>query len=176
MQKSTAMKDASGNGVLIFGPVDIDRKIKRMAYQIYEANFEESELVLAGIIDRGNILSDKLGEILKEITGKKIIRCDVFVNKQSPLSEPVTLDNKPDLSGKTVILIDDVLNTGSTLFYAQKPFLDEPVKKLQTLVLVHRSHNNFPVTPDFNGVSLATTLQEHIFVELDGPEKGIYIR
>jgi pyrimidine operon attenuation protein/uracil phosphoribosyltransferase len=65
-------------------------------------------------------------------------------------------------------LIDDVANSGKTLSFALKPFLEYQPKKIQTLVLVERSHKAFPVQPDYVGLSVATTIQEHIYVEVEG--------
>ena len=70
-----------------------------------------------------------------------------------------------------------VCNSGKTLLYALKPFIASQPKKIQTLVLVERTHTSFPVRPDYVGLSIATTIQEHIFVEVKGEEViGAYLK
>ena len=65
----------------------------------------------------------------------------------------------------SLVLIDDVLSSGSTLIYGVKHFLEVPLIKFKTAVLVNRNHKNFPVKADFKGISLSTSLKEHIQVE-----------
>jgi pyrimidine operon attenuation protein/uracil phosphoribosyltransferase len=67
-----------------------------------------------------------------------------------------------------IIVVDDVANSGKTMLYALQPFLRNQPKKIQTLALVDRTHKTFPVHTDYVGFALATTLQEHIFVEVSG--------
>lgn len=151
------------------------RKLHRMAYEIAEQNTEENtELILAGIKDNGVVLAELLAIYLREIIPGKIKVIEVKLNKREPgeieLSEALDFDNT------VIILIDDVTNTGKTLLYALKPFLEFRPRKIQTLTLVERSHKLFPVSSDFVGISLATTLQEHIFVEVEnGKVSGAYL-
>ncbi len=87
------------------------------------------------------------------------------------------IDPATDFTNKVIIVVDDVSNSGKTLLYALKPFLDFSPKKIQTLVLVERSHTSFPVRPDYVGLSIATTLQEHIYVEVHGEKiTGAYLQ
>jgi pyrimidine operon attenuation protein/uracil phosphoribosyltransferase len=145
----------------------IDKKITRIAYEIYEENASEKEVVLAGTVSGGYELAQRLEKALKEISPLKIILTKVEVNRKK-LSEEgaIKLDGKINLKGKTVILVDDVLNTGQMLSYCIKAILQFPVKCLRIAVLVDRNHTLFPIKSDYTGLSIATTLQEHIQVNL----------
>lgn len=162
---------------LILNANQIARKIDRMAYQIYETNFEEKEMIIAGILNKGYIIAERLAHKLREISKAKITLVQITVNKEHPLQDEVKLSVNPkDFSGKVVIVIDDVLNSGKTLIYGLAPFLQVPVKRITTAVLVNRNHNRYPIKADIVGLSLATTLQEHILVELSGKGKeAVYL-
>lgn len=155
----------------------IEQKINRIAYEIYENNYEEKEMIVAGIADTGYRLAERIEKMLKKISGIKISLIKIRVNKENPLEiKEKTEINVKDTSGKVVILVDDVLNSGKTLMYGARLFLDAPVKKLSTVVLVDRSHTRFPIKADYTGLSLSTTMQEHITVILEGKEKdAVYL-
>lgn len=153
------------------------QKIKRIAYEIYENNFEESSLVLAGIDGQGYELARMIKEQLEEISGKDVLLVKVSLDKFAPSQSDIGLDvAEEELSGRTIILADDVLNTGRTLAYSLKPFLHNPVKKLEIAVLVNRSHTSFPVQAKYTGYELATTLTEHIQVKLGPEEMAVYLK
>ena len=143
----------------------IQQKTRRIAYQIYENNSNEKEIVLAGISKNGYIFANEIGKILKEISSLEITMCEVFINKKNPLSPISTSISTKEYTGKSIVLIDDVLNSGATLIYGIKHFLEVPLKRFKTAVLVNRNHKNYPVKADFKGISLSTTLQEHVAVE-----------
>lgn len=142
----------------------INKKITRIAHEIYEHNTDEQEIILAGIWDRGAILAQKIAAILKEIAPFRISIIQLTLDKQHP--EAVSLSEKQDFNNKVIILIDDVANSGRTMLYALKPFLDYLPKKIQTAVLVDRQHKSFPMSVDFVGHSLATTLQDMVMVDV----------
>lgn len=144
----------------------INRKLKRMALQVTEQNSDEKELILAGINGNGEVVAQKLANELRNIHSFQIHTITIQLNKRSPLE--VSLNNSVNVENKTVIIVDDVANTGRTMLYALKPFLNSSLRKIQTLVLVERSHKLFPVQTDYAGLSIATTLQEHIAVETKG--------
>jgi len=144
---------------------DISRKMKRMALQVAEQNHEETELIIAGITGNGEIVAQELLQNLEKISSFSTRFVRVQLNKKELLD--VTLDPHTDLTNKVIILVDDVANTGKTMLYALKPFLAVHPKKVQTMVLVERSHKLFPIQTDYAGLSIATTLQEHIVVETD---------
>jgi pyrimidine operon attenuation protein/uracil phosphoribosyltransferase len=141
------------------------KKMMRMAYEILENNIDEDLIILAGIRESGSVVARNIQRMLAEITPMKTELIAIALDKRQP--KEVQLSKQIDLNNKIVIIIDDVSNSGRTLLYALKPFLEFHPKKIQTLVLVERSHNNFPVRPDYVGITITTTLQEHITVETD---------
>lgn len=149
--------------VKILNTLQIQQKINRIAFEIYENNFSEKEIVIVGIEGNGYKFAGVLVSKLKEISKIKITYSKLIINKQQPWDNEVNLDlDHKKLANKTIILVDDVLNSGKTLMYAVKLFLNQPLKKLNTVVLVDRSHTNFPVKADYVGLRLSTTLQNHI--------------
>ncbi len=146
---------------------EIVHKIKRIAYQIYESNVDEKELILAGIENNGYVLAKKLKTVLKQISPIEPILCKVSIDKKNPINEITTSIPAEEYKNKSVILIDDVLNSGTTLIYGVKHFLNVPLKQFKTAVLVNRNHKKYPVKADFKGISLSTSLKEHINVVLD---------
>lgn len=147
---------------------EINHKIKRIAYQIYESNVNETEVILAGIDSNGYILAKKLKSNLDKISELKSVLCKVVIDKKNPLSVIKTSLTEEEYTNKSIVLIDDVLNSGSTLIYGVKHFLNVPLKQFKTAVLVNRNHKKFPVKADFKGISLSTSLNEHIDVILEG--------
>src|SRR5215203_3073557 len=144
----------------------IGRKMRRMALQIAEQNSDEKQLIIAGIAGNGEIVAKRLVENLEKIASFTTSFVQIQLNKKEPLE--VSVNPYTDMNNKVVILVDDVANTGKTMLYALKPLLIVNPKKIQTLVLVERSHKLFPVQTDYAGLSIATTLQEHITVETEG--------
>lgn len=155
------------------------QKIRRIAYEIAEDNYDEQEIILAGICrdTEGYALAEKLFTMLKPITTAGIRLTHIELNKSNPGESPVQMQlTRGDIDNKVIILTDDVSNTGRTFLYAIKPFLDYSPKKIRCAVLVERRHKFFPVAPDYVGLSLSTTFQEHIKVVLrDENNKGIYL-
>jgi len=148
------------------------QKIKRMAYQICERNLNEKSVVLVGIHPQGYHLAGLLAGELKQVAPFEVVLVKLELDKEKPLSEEIKLDipqNK--LDNKPIILVDDVLNTGKTMAYSLKPFLNRNLKKLETAVLVNRSHKKFPISANYQGLELSTTLSEHIVVVLEQNEK-----
>lgn len=145
-----------------------EKKLRRMAYEILENNSDERQLILAGIRESGSVVARNIQRHLLEITGGRLSIQLIAIALDKKRPGPVTLSRVPELDDQVVIVIDDVVNSGRTLLYAMKPFLDHHPRKIEVLVLVERSHTAFPVRPDYTGLSLSTTLQEHIYVEVEG--------
>lgn len=143
----------------------IKKKITRMAYEIYERNLGSKAVVLAGISGMGMTLADLLAKELQAISPLKVEEVEVILDKSNLAEAEVKLSKNIDLQGKTLLIVDDVLNTGKTLAYAMKPFLDIELYKMEVAVLVNRSHGLFPIRPDYTGYELSTTLNEHIRVD-----------
>ena len=152
----------------VLSTTQIEQKINRLAHQLYENNYNEKDIVVLGIVDRGYVLAKRIVKVLNEISDMKVHLGEVKVNKQDPMNEEITfsLENS-ELKDKVVFLVDDVINSGKTMIYVVNEILKVPVNKLRTLVLVDRKHNSYPIRADYVGVSLSTTLQEHVVVNLD---------
>ncbi|MFD2585368.1 phosphoribosyltransferase domain-containing protein [Croceitalea marina] len=154
----------------------IQHKIKRIAYQIYEANVDETELIIAGIDGGGLSFAKKIKSVLEKITQADIVLCKVSMNKKNPLESGVTTSlNESEYQNKSIVLIDDVLNSGTTLIYGVHHFLKTPLKQLKTAVLVNRNHKKYPVKADYKGISLSTSLNEHIKVEFKAKNDLVYL-
>tara|TARA_S200000501_G_scaffold320055_1_gene314688 strand:- start:647 stop:1150 length:504 start_codon:yes stop_codon:yes gene_type:complete len=154
---------------------DIRFSIKRIAYQIYEANLEEESIVIVGIGESGRLLSKMIGEVLELISDINLTYVILEIDKKNPLNSVKSNVPLKELKNQSIIIIDDVLNTGSTLMYSVSYFLQVPLKQIKTAVMVNRNHKKFPIKADFKGISLSTSVNEHIKVELKGEDSGVYL-
>jgi pyrimidine operon attenuation protein / uracil phosphoribosyltransferase len=160
----------------ILTATQLRQKIRRIAFQIYENNFEESVVVLAGVTGEGMTFARLLTDDLRQIAPLTVDLLEIRLDKKTAIQPPVVLP-AADLSGKVVIVADDVLYTGRTLMLALQPFLSASVQKLQVAVLVDRNHPRYPVAADYKGYELSTTLTEHVEVILsDDSRAGVYLR
>jgi len=156
---------------IILDQKQIDHKIRRIAYQIYENNVSEKEVVIAGIFENGFIFAKKIKNVIEKISPIKVIMCKVMIDKKNPI-EPITTSLESKIyKNKSLVLVDDVLNYGTTLIYGIKHFLQVPLKQFNTAVLVDRNHKKYPVKADFKGISLSTSINENVSVVF---EKGNY--
>ncbi|MBI1192672.1 MAG: phosphoribosyltransferase [Bacteroidetes bacterium] len=156
----------------------IRQKIVRIAFEILEDNYDEKEIVIAGICrsDEGYALAERITAELRRIGSLDIHLTSINLDKKHPTSKPIEMGVTPELvDGKVVVIVDDVANTGRTLLYAVKPLLDMAPKKIRVAVLVDRRHKAYPVSPDYVGTSLSTTLHEHIDVNLSGDQPGVFL-
>ncbi len=160
---------------LILNKQQIQQKISRIAYEIYENNYLEKKLYVAGI-PSGYKLAKLLAKELKKISPFEItlLKIEISDDKTGPKSIEVDC-NPEELKDEVLILVDDVLHTGKTFLYSLRPFLDVDVKKIETVVLVNRSHKLFPISSDYIGYELSTTLNDHIEVVLDTGNFGVYL-
>ncbi|MHA7842771.1 MAG: phosphoribosyltransferase family protein [Winogradskyella sp.] len=154
---------------------EIEHKIRRIAYQIYESNVNESEIIIAGIESNGYVLAKKIKFQLDKISDINSTLCKVTIDKEKPTNAIKTSIRSEDYTNKSIVLIDDVLNSGSTLIYGIKHFLDVPLKQFKTAVLVNRNHKKYPVKADFKGISLSTSLFEHVHVNLSKQPYEAYL-
>ena len=153
----------------------IQRKLRRIAFRIYEDNVREQGLVLVGVAPRGSKLAERLKRLLEEISPLPVDLLELELDKDDPLNRPVRFNRPKDgLDGRVVILVDDVVMSGRTLMHAAAHLLASPMKRLTTVVLVDRLHRAFPIRADIVGLTLSTTLQEHISVEL-GRKDTVYL-
>jgi pyrimidine operon attenuation protein/uracil phosphoribosyltransferase len=168
----------SDKKILILNSQQIQQKIDRIAYQILEDNFDEKEILIAGILPRGNHLAERIKTVLDKIAPFKSRLLTIELDKQSSqLKANIDFDVQ-DCSNKVIVLVDDVLNSGKTLAYGFGVFLDVPLKKMRTVVLIDRNHKNFPVTTDYAGIALSTVIKEHVDVVIgvEGQEDAVYLR
>lgn len=143
---------------------EIEFKTKRIAYQIYETFIDEQEIVIAGINGNGSLFAQKIIAILQSISPIQVKFCEVIIDKKNPFNQITTSLVKSEYENKGIVLVDDVLSSGTTLIYGVKHFLEVPLKKFKTAVLVDRNHKKFPVKADFKGISLSTSILEHVQV------------
>ncbi|MGB5420075.1 phosphoribosyltransferase domain-containing protein [Algibacter sp.] len=155
---------------IILNHNEINHKIRRIAFQIYESNVNEKEVILAGIDKNGYVFAKKLKTVLQKISDINPVLCKVSIDKKNPWQEIKTSIPAEQYKNKSIVLVDDVLNSGTTLIYGVKHFLNVPLKQFKTAVLVNRNHKKYPVKADFKGISLSTSLNEHIDVILEGKE------
>jgi len=155
---------------------EIKSSIRRIAYQIYENNVGEKSLVLVGIAVRGSILAQLIGKELEACSPIQILYAELKVNKENPRDTIQCSIPLESIENKSLVVVDDVLNTGSTLIYAVNYLLKVPVKQIKTAVMVNRNHKQFPIKADFKGISLSTSVNEHVSVELEGEDGGIFLR
>lgn len=160
---------------IILGHQEIEHKIKRIAYQIYETFSEEDEIIIAGIAKNGYVFAEKIRAILLTISSLKVSLCEVKIDKENPFALITTSLPKEVYSNKGLVLVDDVLNSGTTLVYGVKHFLEVPLKKFKTAVLVDRNHKKYPVKADFKGISLSTSSKEHVHVVFEDNNNHAYL-
>lgn len=154
----------------------IQHLVNRIAYQIYEANVDETEIIVVGIEKGGVQFAQKIAEVLKKITEARIVLCTLQMDKKNPLASNITLSIPEEAyKGKSIVLVDDVLNSGTTLIYGVHHVLKTPVKQLKTAVLVNRNHKKYPIKADYKGISLSTSLNEHIQVEFQPYNNTVFL-
>ncbi len=165
----------NGN-TLILTHGEIQQKITRMAWQILENNHKAERLILIGVEKKGTVVAHLIADVLKNIAPMPVSLGKVWVDKNNPIADSVEFQCDAEIAQNNVVLVDDVLNSGKTLMYATLPILERNPKQLQTAVLANRDHANFPIKADFVGISLATTLQEHInFTKNDAGEMSVFL-
>ena len=164
------------NNPIILSQRKIRQKLERMAYEIYERNFNEPVIVLAGINQKGLFVAQQLANRLRKISPITVEVVPVKLDPRTPNREPMEVDLDNSINDRVVIIVDDVANTGRTLLYAMKPFLQYLPSRIEAAVLVDREHKRFPVHCTYVGMSLSTTLHEHIQVEIEkGELKAVYL-
>lgn len=149
---------------VILDKKQIAHKIKRIAYQIYETNVDEKEVVVAGIMSNGFLFAKKIKVEVEKISPIKVLLCEVIIDKKNPTNQIRTSLKQHEYKNKSLLLVDDVLHSGTTLIYGVKHFLEVPLKQFKTAVLVDRNHKKYPVKADFKGISLSTSLNENVSV------------
>jgi pyrimidine operon attenuation protein/uracil phosphoribosyltransferase len=155
----------------------IERILHRMAFEIWEKNFDCDRIILAGISKKGPKLAKMIEKKLKQVNcDKEIAQLEISINKDKPTVESVVMSSEytPN-ENDVVIVVDDVLYTGSTMIHAVVPFIEKGFRKVQVAVLVFRDYLRFPIKADFVGISLASTTQEHVDVSLEENNSAAYL-
>lgn len=164
------------NKTLILNNEQISQKINRIAYQIFEDNHTEKEIIIVGIAKKGYLFAEKLVQQLNKISDIKITLAKLTLDKDTPIQKKAKLDiDTALLEEKVVILVDDVLNTGKALIYGVKYLLDFPIKQMSTAILVDRNHKKYPIGTHYVGLSLSTTLQNHISLAFKENKMSAYL-
>jgi|TARA_B110000977_G_scaffold154681_1_gene196593 pyrimidine operon attenuation protein/uracil phosphoribosyltransferase len=164
------------NRTQILSCKQIEQKLTRMAWQIYEANYKETSIVLAGINGNGYVLSKRLAKLIESISSITVILTEVIIDKKELFNSPIQLSiGEQEFRDKVVVLVDDVLNSGKTMIYGVKHFLKTPVKMIKVTALIDREHHRFPIRTDYAGLVLSTSIKDHIAVEL-GEYEGVYLQ
>ncbi len=152
-----------------------EQKLHRLALEVAEhLSGDEAPLILIGIRNSGTVVAEKIGAYLQPFISTPLEIISVSFDKHLP--KEIVLSKEIDFTDKNVLLIDDVSNSGKTLLYALKPLLNFYPHRIQTIVLIERMHKLFPIKPDYVGLSVATTMDDHIHVEVTESEvTGAYI-
>ncbi|MEP6675369.1 MAG: phosphoribosyltransferase family protein [Ferruginibacter sp.] len=151
-----------------------NKKLQRMAMQVAEENYSEQEIVIIGIKDNGLTIAKKIAALLNDTFKGNIQLLELNLNKRNP--GIISIEPLIDFDNRNVLLVDDVANSGKTMLYAMKPLLEKHPARIQTMALVERTHKLYPVDVDYVGISTATTMEEHIFVEVENEEVvGAYL-
>ncbi|MEZ0483407.1 phosphoribosyltransferase family protein [Fibrella aquatica] len=166
------------NPTQILSADQIRQKIRRIASQLYETNFDEAALVLAGVAGEGYELARRLADELQQIAPFSVSLVQIDLDKSQKAQPSIALPGgSGTYANRVVVLIDDVLYSGRTLAFSLQPFLSVPVRKIQVAVLVNRNHPRYPIAADFIGLELVTTLNEHVEVILSDPAReGVYLQ
>ena len=161
---------------LVLNKNQVEQKIKRIAFEIYEHNFKEKTIIIGGIDGQGYLLAQLIAKEIESISPIKTQLVKVSLDKLAPSQSEVSIDcDEKEFKKKCIVLIDDVLNTGKTMAFGMKPFLNVEVKKIEVAVLVNRSHTTFPILSTYTGFELSTTLSEHVEVVL-GKKAAVYLK
>ena len=136
--------------------------IRRIAYQIYEDNTNEKRVVIAGVMSNGSQVAKSIAKVLRSVSDIEVIDCKIHIDKKNPQNKIQTSIDACMYENRSVVIVDDVLHTGSTLIYSVRHFLKVSVAQCKVAVLINRNHKKFPIKADYKGLSLSTSMQEHV--------------
>ena len=161
---------------LIMDPQRVEHKPQRMARQIHEKHFGEEEVLIIGVREDGERIAERLRSILEGMGSLGIASASMKIDKRSPLDrDPEISIDQHEMDGRCLIMVDDVVNSGKTLAHTTKALLQRPVKSITTVALVDRQHHLFPIRADIVGTTLATTMKQHIEVEVENGGTSVYL-
>ena len=160
---------------IILDSGDIKNKINRISFEIIEKNFDKDEIIMVGLLPNGKYLSKEISECVKQNSEISMSTIHFNFDKKRKISCEESDFDFNDLKNKTVIVVDDVMNSGSSIMYAINTILNFSPEKIQVGVLVERNYKNFPIIPDYKGLELSTSPEEHVKVELGNSPKVLII-
>jgi pyrimidine operon attenuation protein / uracil phosphoribosyltransferase len=161
---------------LLLNSLQIHQRIDRIAYQIYEDNFNEPEIIIAGIAKSGFVFAQLLQEAFTKLSKIPVRLIEIRLDKENPIEFTLTPSlSESELQDKVVIIADDVLNSGKTLIHSLRPFLEANTRKIRTVLLVNRDHKRYPVEADYVGITISTSLRDHIRVDLVSGREAVYM-
>lgn len=154
----------------------IQQKIVRLGHQLIEAAFDQEIIYLGGIIGNGYVLAQLLADVIAQNSALKVVCFEIKLNKDEPWSEAITFSiDQKELKNSYIILIDDVVNSGKTMQYALLKFLEQATKAIKTVALIDRQHRRYPIKTDFAGLSLSTTLKNHVEVDFSASNAKVFL-
>ncbi len=161
---------------LVLDNNQIQQKIKRLAHEVLENTYGTEHLFIGGIVGNGEVFAHQIAEIVKGNSSQKVTFFKIELHKDLPLDHEINCSVPLDsFKGETVILVDDVINSGTTMQYAVMKVLEQPVRSVKTLALVDRMHRRYPIKCDFVGMTLTTTLQDRVEVMEEGGELKAFL-
>lgn len=149
----------------ILNAEEIQFKIQRLAWELYDRHCYAKTLHVVGIKDNGYWLAEQLVTRLREISDIDVTLHGMVMDKDNPVLDEIQIDIPENAE---LALVDDVLNSGRTLLWAVIKLMSFRPRVLSTTVLVDRSHKRYPVKADVKGISLSTTLQETVQLNVVG--------
>lgn len=154
----------------------IQQKITRIAHEIIENTTEVDSLFIAGICGNGLIIAKEIEAIISQNSTLKLQTFEIILDKENPLgSEIKSSIDIAEIKESYVVLVDDVVNSGKTMQYALTKILEQNTKNIKTVALVDRTHRRFPIKCDFVGLTLSTTLQDRVEIELSEKESYAFL-
>ncbi len=157
----------------LLSPARVRRTLTRLAYEIVERNRGAETLEVFGIRQRGIALAEMLAERIGEIEDRPVpvhpLDVTPFRDDRDDAPTPEPLDPRPNVEGRDMVLVDDVLFTGRTARAAIDAilFYGRPTS-IQLAVLIDRGHREYPIQPDFVGRVIPTKHRERVTVEVNG--------
>ena len=168
------MKKLSEKNIILKN-IDIEKKIQRISLQILEDNIDEEGIVIFGISDNGLVIAKKLINHLSKISSIKSNLIKVIIDKDNPI-DSIKYDSKFDINSSSVLIIDDVSQSGKTLQSVISNLLIYKPSKIKTAVIVNRDQTLYPVKVDYIGISLSTSVNNHVsFISDKNNELWVYL-
>ena len=156
---------------LILDNSDVENKIQRIGLEILEDNIDESKITLFGISDNGKLIAQKLVSLINKISDIKIVLIEVVIE-----NGPIEYNGKFNILDESIVIIGDVSQTGRTLQLVISNLMEHKPAKIKTSVIINRDQAMYPVKIDYAGLSLSTSVNEHVDVIVDEKDRlSVYL-